>query len=233
MANGSLLLGPIVLLTLPLAVAYRGMYTVHFNVFLIFCYLIGWFPHFANAPFSQLTSLLLYGYTVMVIPALRQSIGWIRMGKFDGTIWMLIAIASVFSCASLVAWVKLASPDLSRFSSLLPNQTMGMLLLNGLLFCTINAAQEEIIWRGIIMEALDSALGPGVLSIIIQAASFAAAHYLNGFPNGAAGSLIVFACGVMLGVIRRKSKGIAACWLAHVTSDIAIYCLIFYFFRGR
>lgn len=232
--NGSLLLCPMVFMILPLAIARRDVYTMHFNIFLIFCYLMNWFPHFANYPFSQLTSLLLYGYTVMVIPSLRQSVGWIRVGKFDASIWRLIAIASVLSCAALVAWVKWSGPDLSRFSGMLPSgRAPGMLLLNGLLFVAFNAAEEEIIWRGVMMEALDSAFGAGVLSIVIQAASFAAVHYLNGFPNGVSGSLIVFACGFMLGIIRRKSKGIVACWLAHMASDILIYCMVWHFVGSR
>ena len=227
LAGASLFLCPLVYLILPFAVARRGIYAVHFGIFLIFCYMASWFPNFAHSPFNQLTSLLLYGYTVMVIPALRQSVGWTRMGKFNGTIWLFILAASVLSSAALVAWVKLASPDLSHYSSLLPvNKSIGMLLVNGLLFCSLNAAEEEIIWRGVMMEALDSAFGPGVLSIIIQAASFAVAHYLYGFPNGVAGSLIVFASGIMLGVIRRKSRGIVACWLAHMATDFTVYCLL-------
>jgi membrane protease YdiL (CAAX protease family) len=229
LTHDSLLLRAIVLLILPLTIARRCVYALHFNIFLIFCYLMSWFPHFSRYPYNELTSLFLYGYAVMAIPALRQSVGWIRIGKFDGPIWRLVLMASVLSCASLVTWVKLVNPNLSRYSVLLPNQTSGMFLLYGLLFCAFNAAEEEIVWRGVIMEGLDSAFGPGALSIIIQAASFATAHYLNGFPNGITGSLMVFACGLMLGVIRRKSKGMAACWLAHMAADFTIYCLIYSF----
>lgn len=220
---------PIVILTLPLAMASRSLSTIHFNIFLIFFFAMSWFPHLSFYPFSQLTLLLLYGYTVMVIPALRKSVGWVRTRKFDGTIWALIVATIVVSSAALVAWVKVVSPDLSRYSSLIPHQPVAIILLYGLLFCTFNAALEEITWRGVMMEALDSAFGPGVLSIVIQASSFGVAHYRNGFPNGIIGSLMVFVYGLMLGMIRRKSKGMAACWLAHVTADFTIYCLVYYF----
>lgn len=226
LAGGSLFLCPAVYLIVPLAVACRGIYALHFGIILIFCFLMSWFPWLAHSPFSQLTALLLYGYAAMVIPPLRKSVGWIRLGKFDGKIWSLIVIAGVLSSAAIIAWVKWVNPDLSRYYNLAPGKSIDMVLLNGLLFCSLNAAEEEIIWRGVMMEALDSAFGPGVLSIVIQAASFAAAHYLSGFPNGVSGTLIVFACGLMLGIIRRKSKGIAAPWLAHVASDFTIYCLV-------
>lgn len=226
LGGGSFWLLPMVYLMVPLAVASRGVYVVHFSIFLVFCYFMSWFPSLASSPFNQLIALSLYGYAVVVIPSLRQSVGWVRLGKFDRTIWLLIAAAGILSSAALIAWVKWVNPDLSRYAGLIPGKTTGLVLWNGLFFCSLNAAEEEIIWRGMIMEALDSAFGPGILSIVIQAASFATAHYLNGFPNGITGSLIVFACGLMLGIIRRKSRGIAAPWLAHMASDFTIYCLV-------
>jgi membrane protease YdiL (CAAX protease family) len=231
LANGTSLLLPMVLLILPLAIASRSLYVVHFNIFLVFYFLINWFPHFPNYPFSQLTLLLLYGYTVIVIAPLRQSAAWVRIGKFGWLIWFLIVATIVVSSIALIVWVKVLSPDLSRYSSLIPNQPVAMILVFGLLFCTFNAALEEITWRGVMMQALDGTFGPGVLSIVIQAASFAVAHYRNGFPNGIIGCLMVFVYGLMLGTIRRKSKGMAACWLAHVAADFTIYCLVFYFVR--
>ena len=231
LAKGGSQLLPIVLLILPLTIASRSLYVVHFNVFLFFYFLMSWFPHFPSYPFSELTLLLLYGYTVVVIAPLRQSTGWLRIGKFGGLVWALIVATIIVSSVALVLWVKVLSPDLSRYSSLIPNQPTAMILVFGLLFCTFNAALEEITWRGVMMQALDGAFGPGLLSIVLQAASFAAAHYRSGFPNGIVGSLMVFVYGLMLGTIRRKSKGMAACWLAHVAADFTIYCLVFYFVR--
>jgi hypothetical protein len=227
--KASSLLFPMVILILPLVIASRSLPVVHFNVFLVFYFLMGRFPHFSNYPFSQLTLLLLYGYTVIVIAPLKQSVSWMRPGKFDKTIWALILATIVISIVALVIWVKILSPDLSRYSSLIPNRPMWMILVYGLLFCTFNAALEEITWRGVMMQALDSAFGPGLLSVAIQAASFAVAHFASGFPNGIVGSLMVFVYGFMLGIIRRKSRGMAACWLAHVAADFTIYCLVFYF----
>jgi membrane protease YdiL (CAAX protease family) len=228
-AQGPSLWLPMVIMILPLAIASRSLSVLHFNVFLFFFFAMRWFPHFSFYPLSQLTLLLLYGYTMMIIPALLKSVGWTRTGKFSATIWWLIVTTIVVSCAALVIWVKILSPDLSRYASMIPNRPRALVLLYGLLFCTFNAALEEITWRGVMMEALDSAFGPGILSVVIQAASFALAHYRNGFPNGVTGSLMVFAYGLMLGAIRRKSKGMAAGWLAHAAADFTIYCLVYYF----
>jgi uncharacterized protein len=67
--------------------------------------------------------------------------------------------------------------------------------------------------------------------LIIQAVSFGVAHYRNGFPNGIVGSAMAATFGIMLGIIRRKSKGILAGWLAHTAVDAAIFTMIVHFIR--
>jgi len=85
---------------------------------------------------------------------------------------------------------------------------------------------EETIFRGIMLEALDSALGTGHFSIILQSLSFAALHYRFGFPNGFCGFWMVFVYGWMLGYIRQKSRGILAPWIVHVVADITIFIIL-------
>lgn len=218
-------------LMMPLAIISGSICAIHLNVFFLLYFLTPFFPHIALYPFSQLTLLLLYAYVVLMIPVLRGSVGWLRMGKLDAQMWMYILATIVISCTALVAWVHFFSPDLQRYVGTLPKWPDGLMYLYGLLFCMFNAVLEEITWRGVIMEALDSALGPAACSVIIQAASFAVAHYLNGFPNGKIGSAMVFVYGLMLGFIRRKSRGLAACWIAHAAADFTIFCLIYYFIR--
>jgi membrane protease YdiL (CAAX protease family) len=93
---------------------------------------------------------------------------------------------------------------------------------------------EEAIFRGIMMEALDSALGAGYCSIGIQAIPFAALHYIAGFPNGVLGFIMVLIYGVMLGAIRRLSKGILAPLVAHIAADSTIFSiLVFILFQYK
>jgi membrane protease YdiL (CAAX protease family) len=93
-------------------------------------------------------------------------------------------------------------------------------------FAMLNAAMEEFAFRGIIMQALDSAIGVGSASIIIQAASFGLFHYMAGFPHGSWGLVMATGYGFMLGMLRRRSRGIAACWIAHVLADIVIFGIL-------
>jgi uncharacterized protein len=219
------------LLMMPLAIASRSVYAIYLNLFFVLYFLTPFFPHLNGYPFSQITLLVLYAYVVMLIPALRGSVGWLRAGTMNGLIWILILVTIVISCAALVAWAHFLSPDLSRYTNLLSGLPVWLMFPFGLGFCMFNAALEEITWRGVMMEALDSALGPGICPVIVQAASFAVAHYRSGFPNGIIGTLMVFVYGLMLGVIRRKSKGMAGCWIAHAAADFTIFCLIYFFLQ--
>ncbi len=220
-----------ILLLLPLSIASRSLYAVHLNLLIAFYYLFYRFPYIHYYPFSHLTLLLLYFYTVLLIPPLRGSIGWAHLGKFDKTTWALVLITIFIPIIALMAWVHFLSPNLSRYGDMVPNMPIGLIILYTVTNAAFNAALEEITWRGVILEALDSAVGPGAWAIIIQAISFAAAHYRNGFPNGMIGSAMVVVFGLMLGMIRRQSKGIVAGWLAHTAVDATIFCLVLHFIR--
>ncbi|HEY1787975.1 MAG TPA: type II CAAX endopeptidase family protein [Verrucomicrobiae bacterium] len=221
----------LILLMLPLSIASRSVYAIHFNVLLVCYYLMRFFPRFPLYPFSDLTFLLLYWYSVLLTPALRGSVGWLRVGKLDATVWKLVAITIVVPIIALIGWVHFLSPNLGRYSNMVPQFPLWLIALYAVANAAFNAALEETIWRGVMLEALDSGLGPGIPALLIQSVSFAAAHYRSGFPNGIVGSAMVFVFGMMLGVIRRRSRGILGCWLAHTAVDAAIFIMIVYFIR--
>ena len=216
-------------LILPLSIRSGSIYTVHFNVFLLLYLLKDLYPHLPYYPFNGLTHLVLYAYVVAMIPALRGTVGWLCMGKMTAKIWFTMATVIILGAPILVVWVREISPDLSRYASLVPNAPISVLLLYGVAFAAFNAAIEEIIWRGVMMEALDSAFGAGYCSLIIQAASFGAAHYRNGFPNNLSGSVLTFLGGLFFGLIRRKSRGMFGSWLAHFFGDMIAFALILLF----
>jgi hypothetical protein len=221
----------LILFALPLSIVSRSIYTIHFNVLLVCYYLMRFFPRFPLYPFSELTFLLLYWYAVMLTPGLRGSVGWMRMGKLDAAVWKLVLITIVVPIIALILWVHFLSPNLGRYSDMVPQFPFWMIMLYAVANAAFNAALEETIWRGVMLEALDSGLGPGIWALVIQSVSFAAAHYRSGFPNGIVGSAMAFVFGMMLGVIRRKSKGILGGWLAHTAVDASIFIMIVHFIR--
>ena len=80
----------------------------------------------------------------------------------------------------------------------------------------VNAFAEEVVYRGVLQEALHHVIGMAIRVVTLQASAFAAAHVLLGFPNGRLGYLMVFVYGTMLGYLRVRSKGMLAPYLTHV-----------------
>jgi membrane protease YdiL (CAAX protease family) len=110
--------------------------------------------------------------------------------------------------------------------SYMPSMPLWLLPLVGIGFAIGNAAMEEFVFRGVIMQAIDSAFGAGWLSVIVQAWLFGVMHFLQGFPNGWWGLAMTFVYGIMLGAIRRRAQGMLAPWLAHVCADMVIFAIL-------
>jgi hypothetical protein len=102
-----------------------------------------------------------------------------------------------------------------------------LLPLAGVAFALVNSAVEEAIFRGIFLQALDSAVGAGIISLVIQAVIFGWLHYSEvGCPKGLVGVAMAFVYGLLLGYLRYRSRGMLAPWLAHVGTDIAVFTIV-------
>jgi uncharacterized protein len=210
-----------------LAVGCKAIYAVHIALLaLVWILLVGLVPFFQRWPLTFLAPLAAYGLAVALTPQLRRSIGWLRVGRSGRDVRILVIATVVGSAAALVAWTVQAKPDLQRHLALVPALPLWAYPVAAAGFAAVNAALEEAIFRGVMMEALDSALGEGYLSIGIQAGSFAALHYLAGFPSGPAGVVMTFVYGAMLGVVRRRSRGLLAPWITHVAADLVIFSIL-------
>ena len=196
---------------------------------LIVCWLFfasGAIPVLQAWPFFILMALASYTGVVLACKPLRTSVGWLRIGRFSWRITLGILGIVVVSSTALILWVMLLHPDLKYHKSLVPDMPLWAYPLAAIAFAALNAAIEEGVFRGIMMEALDSALGAAYGSIAVQAVAFGAFHYVNGFPNGEWGFAMVFVYGLMLGVLRRHARGLLAPWLAHFFADLTIFCIL-------
>ena len=183
-------------------------------------------PSLRNWPFNLLAPIILYLVVVLAVPRFRRSLQWLRAGRFGKDIVVLVIATSVVSGVALYLWYRLLRPDLGIHLAYLPEMRPWLFPLAGLGFAMGNAAMEEFVFRGLIMESLDSAFGAGPMSIAVQAWLFGALHFLKGFPNGWWGLAMTVVYGVLLGVIRRRSQGMVAPWLAHVCADLVIFAIL-------
>jgi hypothetical protein len=99
--------------------------------------------------------------------------------------------------------------------------------LAGVAFALLNAAVEEAIFRGIFLQALDSAVGAGIIPLVIQAVIFGWMHYSEaGCPRGLVGVAMATVYGLLLGTLRYRARGMLSPWLAHVGTDITVFAIV-------
>jgi hypothetical protein len=187
-------------------------------------------PGIGPWPIPLLLAIAVYGGTCALVPALRRTVGWVRRGRLDGTTWALLGVTIVVAAGALVAWFFLLHPDVKDIAAAYPRLPLWAVPLAGIAFAASNAVAEEVLWRGVMMQALDAAVGP-IVSLLVQGASFGLFH-IHGFPRGAWGVAMAPVYGLMLGYLRRRSRGMLAPWLAHFFADAVVFVLMGLVVRG-
>ena len=164
--------------------------------------------------------------TAIVWPfqATRAAFSWVKLGKIDRVAWVLLYLTGVISTGALILWAfwtKDLGAGLRMVQGLAQYPARLVFFIGIPLFALFNAFAEEIVYRGVLQEALMRVFALPV-AILLQASAFAAIHVAGGFPNGIAGYVMVLAYGTMLGYLRIRSAGMFAPYLAHVLADLVI-----------
>jgi membrane protease YdiL (CAAX protease family) len=217
------------LTVLSLVAARRG--DVHVFHASLLCTLLTAFEVIASTrlhvwPLRFLVPLLVYALVVTGISRYRRPVSWMRIGRFDRNIRLLVSASVVLSGLGLTIWFLLINPDANVYAARIPEMPPWLLPLSGIVFALVNGAMEEVAFRGIILDSLDYTFGAGTASILLQAVMFGAMHYRQGFPNGFTGVVLAAVFGFLLGLLRRKSTGIFVPWAVHVFADIVIFVIV-------
>jgi membrane protease YdiL (CAAX protease family) len=144
-----------------------------------------------------------------------------RLGA--GEMWAVLGLVAV-SGVVLLIFHHWAPPRLGAAAGLLASLEPVSLAAVGVAFALVNAFVEEVLFRGVILHHLASRLGVW-LAVLVQAMAFGMLH-LDGYPYGPVGVCLTFAYAVLLGVLRVRSGGLLAAWVAHVCADVVIFVLI-------
>jgi uncharacterized protein len=128
------------------------------------------------------------------------------------------------ACATLWIYHQLTPAGFSFGAALLRDIPHWSLALAGLGFVLVNAAVEEILFRGVILAHLSRVVGTWP-ALSLQAAGFGLLN-LHGYPYGPAGVALTAAYGLLLGVLRVRSGGLLAGWITHILADSVIFLFI-------
>ena len=215
-------------IVLPLVIGFGSVYTIHLVViFLASSLVLHVLPSPASVILGKGSGLFLYFYVVMLIGPMRRSLVWLRVGKFNfGSVALMVGIV-VVSAIAVILWTHWVPQNAAIHGRILPGNVPGYLVPVYMgAFAIVNSLIEEIIWRGVMLTALDAAFGVGLFSLLLQAIQFGLAHYRGGFPIGWSGTGLTFLFGLAMGVLRRRSGGLLVPWIAHAAADFTIVWLV-------
>jgi membrane protease YdiL (CAAX protease family) len=202
----------------------RGWRALHGGLLLIFTPLPTLLPGLMRWPWHFAVPLLGYAGVVLLVPPLRRSVAWLRLGRFDGRVLAVAGGIVLIASAALLLFQSLFNPDLAHLRAQFPVTTGGKLLLFGVFFSLLNALLEKLGFRGVLQDALESQFRP-TTALLIQAVIFGFAHY-QGYPMGGWGVVLAAIYGLMLGWLRNWVRGLAAPVLVHVFADATIFAMV-------
>jgi membrane protease YdiL (CAAX protease family) len=176
-------------------------------------------------PWYLVLPLAAYALIVAVWPPLRRTTPRFSLGRMSG--WPLAAavVLAVATVTALVGFHLLARPDVTGLAAGLPVAAFGSLLIAGVCFSTINAALEELIFRGILWEATAADWNRGI-ALGATSILFGVGH-VHGYPPGPLGAVMAGVFGLALGLLRLWTGGLGLAILVHICADATIFTLLF------
>jgi len=172
-------------------------------------------------------SIIVYLSIVLNINKFKKNITWLKLGKFDIKIILLIFMMAILSGLSLFIWAVYIKKDLSEFRKFIPNISFEFIILFGFIFAILNSFFEEFLARAVLFDGFLNIFQNIAIVIIGQALVFSIWHY-NGFPGGPIGVILVFIWSIFLGIIRYLAKGMMPPMIAHFFADLSIAIILFF-----
>jgi membrane protease YdiL (CAAX protease family) len=175
-------------------------------------------------PWYLLVPLLGYSAAVWAVPTLRRTAPCLKVGRLTGAPLAYAAILGLTTSAFLVGFHASFRPEVSELATRLPVAAFGSILLAGTCFSVVNAVLEEVVFRGVLWEALADEWNSSV-ALAATAAVFGFCH-LHGYPPGPLGAVLAGAYGLALGILRWWTGGLALAVGCHVCADATIFGLL-------
>src|SRR5439155_5570931 len=98
---------------------------------------------------------------------------------------------------TLVFFHPTAQPDVHSFRAAFSLDSLGGVVMAGVVFAILNASLEELVFRGLLFDALQSQWGVWV-TLIATSVLFGLGH-LRGYPSGSSGACLAALFGFVMG----------------------------------
>ncbi|MBM4072863.1 MAG: CPBP family intramembrane metalloprotease [Planctomycetes bacterium] len=175
-------------------------------------------------PWYLLAPLGAYAGLVLAIPPLRRTAPRFHAGRIAGLPLAGALLLSAATVGVLVVFDWLLQPQTSQLAARIPVAPFGNVVLAGVCFSIVNAAMEELVFRGVLYESLARDWG-ATAAIVVTAAIFGLAH-VHGYPPGPLGGILAAGFGIALGILRWWTGGLALAIACHVLADATIFGLL-------
>lgn len=181
-------------------------------------------PAFCGWPTIWFAPLAAYAALVVLIPPLRSTYWRWRFGNTSRLTALATLVITVGACGVLMAFHHFAQPDVSGYAAILPASRFGSVMVASAVFSVVNAFCEEVIFRGVFFDALESQWGR-VGAVLATALLFGLGH-LHGYPPGPLGAVLAGIYGLCLGWLRVATGGLGLPLLSHIAADATICAIV-------
>jgi membrane protease YdiL (CAAX protease family) len=175
-------------------------------------------------PWYLFLPLLVYGGTVLTVAPLRLTASKLAIGKMSGLPLVSAAVLTLMTTSVLVGFQALMRPDVHDLAAKLQVDRFGNLLLAGVCFSVVNAALEELIFRGVLWNLVSEEWNQST-ALCVTAALFGIGHF-NGYPPGPIGAVMAGLYGATLGALRWWTGGLGLAMTCHVGADATIFSIL-------
>lgn len=214
---------PALMAFVPVAIASGNRAAVHFTILSVLTFVVPrLFPSAPSLLAAKSAVMAAYIYILFWLPDFRKTINWWHWGKISKRTWLA---AGVFMAGyGIFTWWYLGCFAPPKLAAIVPaGYSNAALLAYVIVAPALNALLEEIFWRGVMLQALDSIKSVAKLALVVQAVHFGIAHYRGPFFAGWAGVIGATILGVCMGLARRKTGGMFLPWAVHFLCDLVIF----------
>ena len=175
-------------------------------------------------PWVWLVPLFAYFLVIASVPALRRSFNWFHLGRVSaGRLAATVAVITI-TILGLLLFQSTTQPELRVYRAAVPSNIFGGVVATGAIFSILNATLEELVFRGVLFDALLSQWSKWV-TVLGTSVLFGLGH-MHGYPPGVLGVCLATLFGFVLGALRFWTGGLAMPIVVHMGADATIYGIL-------